>query len=89
MADNLSPSSTDVTESGSLNLPEPSRPHKSLMGMRYPFTYQANMGNPNRVFFSTVFYYFINERFIAPINIKTYMIVTKLFFNYNQFTTVS
>jgi hypothetical protein len=30
-----------------------------------------------------------NERFIAPINIKTYMIVTKLFFNYNQFTTVS
>jgi hypothetical protein len=31
----------------------------------------------------------INERFIAQINIKTYMIVTKLFLNYNQFTTVS
>jgi hypothetical protein len=30
-----------------------------------------------------------NERFIAPINIKTYMLVTKLFLNYNQFTTVS
>jgi hypothetical protein len=32
---------------------------------------------------------FLNERFIAPINIKTYTIVTKLFLNYNQFTTVS
>jgi hypothetical protein len=32
---------------------------------------------------------FFNERFIAPINIKTYIIVTTLFLNYNQFTTVS
>jgi hypothetical protein len=35
------------------------------------------------------FIFFFNERFIAPININAYMIVTKLFLNYNQFTTVS
>jgi ABC-type spermidine/putrescine transport system permease subunit I len=29
----------------------------------------------------------LNEKFIAPINIKTYMMVTKMFHNYNQFTT--
>jgi hypothetical protein len=32
-ADNLSPSSADVTGSGSLNLPEPSGPHRSVMGI--------------------------------------------------------
>jgi hypothetical protein len=42
---------------------------------------QSRSGAHNKSFF--------NERFIAPINIKTYMIVTKLFLNYNQFTTVS
>jgi hypothetical protein len=31
MADNLPPSSADVTESGSLNLPEPSGPHRPVM----------------------------------------------------------
>jgi hypothetical protein len=31
-ADNLPPSSADVTESGSLNLPEPSGPHRPVMG---------------------------------------------------------
>jgi hypothetical protein len=35
MADNLPPSSADVTESGSLNLPEPSRPHRPVMGLLY------------------------------------------------------
>jgi hypothetical protein len=34
-ADNLPPSSTDVTESGSLNLPETSGPHRFVMGMFY------------------------------------------------------
>jgi hypothetical protein len=29
------PSSADVTESGSLNLPEPSGPHRAVMGMIY------------------------------------------------------
>jgi hypothetical protein len=35
MADNLAPSSADVTESGSLKLPEPSRPHRPVMGLLY------------------------------------------------------
>jgi hypothetical protein len=34
-ADNLPPSSADVTESGSLNLPEPFWPYRSVMGMLY------------------------------------------------------
>jgi hypothetical protein len=33
--------------------------------------------------------FFFNERFIALINIRTYMTVTKLFRKYNQLTTVS
>jgi hypothetical protein len=32
---NLLPSSADVTESGSLNLPEPSGPHRPVMGLIY------------------------------------------------------
>jgi hypothetical protein len=32
---NLPPSSADVTESGSLNLPEPSGPYRPLMGLLY------------------------------------------------------
>jgi hypothetical protein len=35
MTDNLRPSSADITESGSLNLPEPSGPHRPVMGMLY------------------------------------------------------
>jgi hypothetical protein len=35
MADNLPPLSADVTESGSLNLPEPSGPHRPVMGTLY------------------------------------------------------
>jgi hypothetical protein len=35
MADNLPPSSVDVTKSGSLNLPEPSGPHRPSMGLFY------------------------------------------------------
>jgi hypothetical protein len=35
MAENLPPSSVDVMESGSLNLPEPSGPHRSVMGLLY------------------------------------------------------
>jgi hypothetical protein len=38
MADNLPTSSVDVTESGSLNLPEPSGPHRPVMGLLYVFT---------------------------------------------------
>jgi hypothetical protein len=34
-ADNLPPSSADVTESGSLNLPEPSVSHRPVMGMLF------------------------------------------------------
>jgi hypothetical protein len=33
--DILPPSSADVTESGSLNLPEPSGPHRPVMGLVY------------------------------------------------------
>jgi hypothetical protein len=39
MADNLPPSTADVTESGSLNLPEPSGTHKPVMGLHYMFLY--------------------------------------------------
>jgi hypothetical protein len=35
MADNLPTSSADVTESGSLNLPEPSGRHRPIMGLLY------------------------------------------------------
>jgi hypothetical protein len=35
MADNLPLSSADVTESGSLYLPEPSGPHRPVMGLVY------------------------------------------------------
>jgi hypothetical protein len=33
VADNLPPSKTDVMKSGSLGLPEPSGPHRAVMGM--------------------------------------------------------
>jgi hypothetical protein len=39
MADNLPPSSADITESGSLNLPELSEPHRPVMGMFYLYLY--------------------------------------------------
>jgi hypothetical protein len=42
MADNLPPSSTDVTESGSFNLPEPSGHHRPVMGMLYLLALCAN-----------------------------------------------
>jgi hypothetical protein len=35
MADNLPPSSADVIESGSLNFPEPSGPHRPVKGLFY------------------------------------------------------
>jgi hypothetical protein len=35
MADNLPPLSADVTEYGSLNLPELSGPHRPVMGLLY------------------------------------------------------
>jgi hypothetical protein len=38
MADNQPLSSADVTESGTLNLPEPSGPHRPVMGLLYHFT---------------------------------------------------
>jgi hypothetical protein len=37
MGDNLPPSSANVTESGSLNLPESYGPHRPVMGMPYLF----------------------------------------------------
>jgi hypothetical protein len=37
MADNLTPSSADVTESGSLNLLEPYGPNRPVMGLIYFF----------------------------------------------------
>jgi hypothetical protein len=38
-AENLPPSSVDVTDSGSLNLPEHSGPHRPVMGMIYLYIY--------------------------------------------------
>jgi hypothetical protein len=35
MADNLQPSSADVTESASLYIPELSGPHRPVMGLLY------------------------------------------------------
>jgi hypothetical protein len=45
--DNLPPSSADVTESGSLNLPEPSGPHRPVMGILYvlPFAIMEIMAS--------------------------------------------
>jgi hypothetical protein len=39
MADNLPPSSADDMESGNLNLPEPSGPHRTVMGLLYLYLY--------------------------------------------------
>jgi hypothetical protein len=44
-ADNLPPSSADVMESGSLNLPEPSDLHRPVMGMLYPLLFTTVTGN--------------------------------------------
>jgi hypothetical protein len=53
MIANLLPSSVDVTESGSLNLPEPSGPHRPVMGVLYLFliTRTAGLKTENSVFF--------------------------------------
>jgi hypothetical protein len=40
MADNLPPSSADVTESGNLNLPEPSEPHRPVMGLKVSIVFK-------------------------------------------------
>jgi hypothetical protein len=39
MPDNLQPSSADVTESGSLNLPELFGPHRPVMGLIYLYLF--------------------------------------------------
>jgi hypothetical protein len=44
MADNLPPSSADVMESGNLNLPEPSGPHRPVMGLLYVYP-EGTWGN--------------------------------------------
>jgi hypothetical protein len=44
MADNLPHSSADVMESGSLNLPEHSGPHRPVMGLLYLY---IRVGLPN------------------------------------------
>jgi hypothetical protein len=41
--DNLLPSSGDVTESGSLNLPGASGPHRPVMGMLYLILHVDNI----------------------------------------------
>jgi hypothetical protein len=41
-AENLPPSSADVTEFGNLNLPEPSGPHRPVMEMLYLYLYLYN-----------------------------------------------
>jgi hypothetical protein len=47
MADNLPPSSSDVTESGSLNLPEPSGPHRPVIEIFY--LYLMRQGNKHHL----------------------------------------
>jgi hypothetical protein len=44
MADNLPPSSADVTESGSLNLPESSEPRRPVMGLLKKKKVPVNFG---------------------------------------------
>jgi hypothetical protein len=48
-AKNLPPSSADVTESGSFNLPEPSGPHRPVMGMLYVFNSMFSSGSFHEV----------------------------------------
>jgi 3',5'-cyclic AMP phosphodiesterase CpdA len=45
MADNLPPLSADVTESGSLNLPEPSGPHRPVMGLLYLYLFSSYLND--------------------------------------------
>jgi hypothetical protein len=55
MADNLPHSSADVTESGSLNLPEPSGPHRPVMGLLYLYF----MTLENRTVYEDLYIYFL------------------------------
>jgi hypothetical protein len=48
MADNLPPSSVDVTESGSLKLPEPTGPHRPVMGLLYILPFYSSTDNKLR-----------------------------------------
>jgi hypothetical protein len=43
--DNLPPSSADVMESGSLNFPEPSGPHRPVMGLLYLYFFNSFLLN--------------------------------------------
>jgi hypothetical protein len=56
-ADNLPPSSADVTESGSLNLPEPSGPHRPVMGLLslYLFLQEMSFFKSQKIFRKVTF----------------------------------
>jgi hypothetical protein len=75
MADNLPPSSADVTESGSLNLPEPSGPHRPVMGLLYflPFFTYINL-IPNEM--SPKLDHFRNVNFV-PVFYRILTLITK------------
>jgi hypothetical protein len=52
-AEILPPSSADVTESGSLNLPELSEPHRPVMGMLYFYLHtwwKTSLSNLNKTY---------------------------------------
>jgi hypothetical protein len=53
-ADNPPPSSADVTESGSLNLPEPSGPHRAVMGMLYLYGFTFYIQNDELIWKRTL-----------------------------------
>jgi hypothetical protein len=72
-ADNLPPSSAEVTESGSLNLSELSGPHRPVMGMLYLFlllilpsmlnimTFQPDKNYPDPVWKTKIYCYVLNK----------------------------
>jgi hypothetical protein len=55
MADNLPPSSADVMESESLNLPEIPGPHRPVMGLlNIPFTFMPSQDHPFAILILTI-----------------------------------
>jgi hypothetical protein len=57
MADNLPPSNADVMESGSLNLPEPSVPHRPVIGLLYLYFFMFANNQQMHLFLALLIHY--------------------------------
>jgi hypothetical protein len=70
MADNLPPSSADVTESGSHNLPQPSGPHRPIMGLLYLYIYLY-------LYYKNVWSIYQNDKDTLHKNKSTFMVISR------------